>query len=313
MHLVRRTVVATASLALAATLAACTGGEESTKGADKSGQNASQGTETRSAVQAMTAATRKTSEAKSARVSMTMTVPGEGGTVEVNGVMAWDPYAMDVTMTGSQLAATPDAPEKMRMVWLDEAMYMDMGEKAAAERDGKRWLKLDLQAIAESAEDPALAKSMTSGMENMGQSPAQQMGLLLDSPNMKSLGEEKLDGVSTRHYKGSLTIEEMLDANKSLDVLDAKQREQLVEQLKTSGIKGYDIEAWINEDDLPVRIDVAMESPQGTIEMSQTMRDFGADLDLQAPPADETVDLMKMLEELQQGAGGTSAGAGTGI
>lgn len=299
---------------MAATLTACTGGEKS-EGSDKTGQKVTQETESRSALAVMTAVTRKTSEAKSAKVDIEMTVPGEtGGTVEMSGVMGWDPYAMDMTMSGGALAAAGGGgPDKMRMIWLDDAMYMDMGEAASADMDGKRWMKIDLGAIAESSEDPAMAEAMTSGMDSMGQSPAQQMGMLLDSPNMEFVGEDKIDGVATRHYKGSLTLKEALEANKSLEVLDEKEREKLVKQLEASGIEDYRIEAWVDENDLPVRIDVTMETPEGTVEMSQRMSDFGADLSVKAPPAEKTMDLMKMLEELQGANAGTTAGAGSGI
>jgi hypothetical protein len=315
MHAFRRAVLATVSVAMAATLTACTGGEKSDDAGTAGEKKVSQQTDSRSAIAVMTAATRKTSEAKSAKVSMEMTVPGEaGGSVEMSGVMGWDPYALDMTMSGGALAAG-GGPGKTRMIWLDEAMYMDMGEAAAADMDGKRWMKIDLGAMAEAAseENPETAEAMTAGLDNLGQSPAQQMGMLLDSPNIEFAGEEKVGDVATRHYKGSLTIKEALDANKSLEVLDEKEREQLLEQLETSGIEEYQIEAWVNEDDLPVRIDVRMETPEGTVDMTQKMSDFGADLSVQAPPASETMDLMKMLEELQGATEGSGAGAGSGV
>ncbi|MDT0382040.1 hypothetical protein RM572_25070 [Streptomyces sp. DSM 42041] len=311
MRAFRKAVLATVSVAMAATLTACTGGEKSDDAGKAGEEKVSQQTDSRSAIAVMTASTRKTSEAKSAKVSMEMTLPGQaGGTMEMNGVMGWDPYAMDMTMTGGELAGAGGAGGS-RVIWLDDAMYMDMGEAAAADMEGKRWMKIDLGAVAESAEDPEMAEAMTSGLDNLGQSPAQQMGMLLDSPNVKFAGEEKIDGVATRHYTGSLTIEEALKANKSLEVLEEKEREQLLDQLEASGIEEYRIEAWVNEEDLPVRIDVGMETPEGTVDMTQKMSDFGADVSVDAPPASETIDLMKMLEELQ-GAGST-AGAGTGM
>ncbi|MFR9675319.1 hypothetical protein [Streptomyces sp. TR06-5] len=296
-------------MAMAVTLTACTGGEKSDDAGATGEKQVSRQTESHSALAVMTAATRRTSEAKSAKVSLEMTVPGNaGGTVRMSGVMGWDPYAMDVTMSGSAMS-TGGGPEQTRMVWVDDVMYMDMGEAATAEMDGKRWMKIDMGAIAESAEDPAMAEAMTSGMDNMGQSPAQQLGMLLDSPNIEFAGEQRIDGVDARHYTGSLTLQEALDANKSLEVLDKKEREKLVEQLEASGMKEYRIEAWVDEDDLPVRIDAEMETPEGTVETTQRMSDYGTDLSVTAPPASQTVDLMKMLEDLQD----VNAGTGTGM
>jgi len=258
----------------------------------------------RSATQVLTAAYEKTAEAKSAKVSMVMTMPESmdgGGEMTMSGVMGWDPAVMDLTMEGPALATEPDAPEQIRMIMRDNVMYMDMGAKAAKDMEGKRWMKLDMQAAAEASGDEEIAKQMTSGMENMNQDPAQQLALLLDSPNLKHLGSEKIDGVEAEHYKGTLTVKEMMDSNDSLDVLDAKEREELLDAVEKSGIEGYDTEVWVNEDDLPVRMDVGIDSPEGAIEMSMSLSDYGAKAEVEVPPAADTFDLFEMLKEMGEG------------
>ncbi|MFD4583957.1 hypothetical protein [Streptomyces sp. NPDC058434] len=258
------------------------------------------------------AAYKKTSDAKSAKVRMTMTMPAGlegGGTMEMSGVQGWDPGLLDVTMKGSMLTAgDPDAPSQVRMVMVDDAMYMEMGAKQAAEMDGKRWMKLDLKAAAEASGDKALQKQMTGSLENMNQDPAQQLGLLLGSPNIKHIGAEKVDGVKAQHYKGTLTLQEMIDANKSFDVLSADERKKLVANVKKAGITGYDTEVWVNEDDYPVKMVVGMKMPQGTMNMTATYSDYGATATVKAPPAKETFDLFKMLKELE--GAGAEGGAG---
>ncbi|WP_371101170.1 hypothetical protein [Streptomyces sp. PU_AKi4] len=249
------------------------------------------------------AAFKNTSEAKSSKVRMTMTMPAGvdgGGTVELSGVQGWDPAVMDVTMKGSALAAgDPDAPERIRMIMLDNAMYMDMGAKQAAEMDGKRWMKMDFAAIAEASGDAEIQKQMTSGLENMNQDPAQQLALLLESPNLKHIGPEKVDGVQTQRYKGTLSFDEMVDANESFDLLSEEEREELTANVKKAGLKGYDTEVWVNEDNYPVKMVVGMKMPQGTMNMTANYSDYGAKAEVEAPPAAETFDLMEMLKELE--------------
>ncbi|MER6619795.1 MULTISPECIES: hypothetical protein [unclassified Streptomyces] len=249
------------------------------------------------------AAFKNTSEAKSSKVRMTMTMPAGvdgGGTVELSGVQGWDPAVMDVTMKGSALAAgDPDAPERIRMIMLDNAMYMDMGAKQAAEMDGKRWMKMDFAAIAEASGDAEIQKQMTSGLENMNQDPAQQLALLLESPNLKHVGPEKVDGVQTQRYKGTLSFDEMVDANESFDLLSEEEREELTANVKKAGLKGYDTEVWVNEDNYPVKMVVGMKMPQGTMNMTANYSDYGAKAEVEAPPAAETFDLMEMLKELE--------------
>ncbi|MER8236011.1 hypothetical protein ACIRQY_06060 [Streptomyces sp. NPDC101490] len=250
------------------------------------------------------AAYTKTAAAKSAKIKMTMEMPAAvegGGTMEMTGVQGWNPAVMDITVKGSMLSAGgPGAPEQMRMVVLDNAMYMDMGAAKAAEMDGKRWMKLDMKAIAEAAGGQAAGKSMTGGLENMNQDPAKQLALLLESPDLKHVGPEKVDGVDTQHYKGTLTLEQMVAANKNLDVLSEKERAELVAGVKKAGIKAYDTQVWVNADGYPVRMDLGMKMDQGTVKMGMRYSDYGAEATVQAPPAKDTVDLFEMLKGLGQ-------------
>ena len=258
-------------------------------------------------LQALTAAYEKTSAAKSAKIQMTMSIEGAGpesGTMEMTGVQGWAPASMDITMKGSMLSAgNPDAPEQMRMVMLDNVMYMDMGEKQAAEMDGKRWMKLDLKAAAAESGDKALQKQMTGGLDNMNQDPSQQLALLLDSPDLKHVGAEKVNGMETEHYKGTLTFEQMLAANESSKLLSKEEHDKLIENVKKTGLKGYETEVWVNKDGYPARMDVGMEMAEGKAQLRADYSDYGTQSAVQAPPASETVDLFKMLREAGAGEG----------
>ncbi|MFD5369849.1 hypothetical protein [Streptomyces sp. NPDC127103] len=301
----KRAGVAVTAVAVVTGVAGCQDGDGKAAGADKA-QTQSLGDITK----VIRTAYEKTSAAKSAKIRMTMELPagleGGGGTMEMNGVQGWDPAVMDITVKGSMLgAANGGGPDKMRMIMLGNVMYMDMGAEQAAQMDGKRWMKLDMQAAAEASGDKALSKSMTGGLENMNQDPAKQLALLLDSPNLKHLGAEKVDGAETQHYKGTLTLEQMVATNKSLDVLSEKDRAALVESVRKAGITAYDTEVWVREDGYPARMDIGMKSAQGTVTMGMYFSDYGSKATVQAPPAKDTVDLFEMLKGL--GAGGGKA------
>ncbi|MFD6331537.1 hypothetical protein ACFWGI_18430 [Streptomyces niveus] len=299
-----RVGVSLTAVAVVAGVAGCQGGDSGSKAGGSS------------VTEVLTAAYEKTAAAKSAKVSMTMSMPqgmagaAGGGDMEMSGVMGWDPMMMDLTVTGSMMQAEPDAPDKIRMLWVKNAMYMDMGAEAAKDMDGKRWMKLDLAAAAEASGDPAVTKELTGGMENMNQDPAQQLALLLDSPNVKHVGSEKIDGVEARHYKGTLTVDEMLESNEGLDVLSAKERKDLLAGIEKSGIKGYDTEVWVNEDDYPVKMIVGMDTPQGEVKISANYSDYGAKASVQTPPAADTVDLFEMLGGLGEESGAGADGSG---
>lgn len=301
----RRAGVSLTAVAVVAGIAGCQGGSGEKKAAETPKRPE---TQSRAAVtQVLTAAYKKTAAAKTAKVHMTMSMPAgveDGGDMEMSGVMGWNPTLMDITMKGSMFEAppdAPDAPDQIRMVWLDDTMYMNMGAMPAKEMDGKHWVKFDLGAAAEASGDKAMQRKMTAGLENMNQDPAEQLAMLLDSPNVKHIGAEKIDGVEAQHYKGTLTLEEMMASNKSLDVLSEKERADILANMKKSGVKGYDTEVWVNEDDYPVKMDIAIDSPEGKLKMVAKYSDYGAKAAVKAPPAGDTFDLMEMMKELGEG------------
>ncbi|GAA0631465.1 lipoprotein [Streptomyces thermocarboxydovorans] len=302
-------------LTAAAVVAGVAGCQDGDGGGKKAAGSPDSGARSQSSMtEVLQAAYKKTSEVKSAKVRITMAMPAAagGGTTEISGVQGWDPGVMDVTMKGSALAAgDPEAPEPMRMIMLDDVMYINMGAKQAAEMDGKQWMKMDFGALAEKSGDADAQRQMTQSLQNMNQDPAQQLALLLESPNLKHVGPEKVDGVETEHYKGTLSVQEMLEANQGTEgMLSKKERQELVDGLEKAGMKGYDTEVWVNEDDLPVKMVVGMKFPQGTMKMTAHYSDYGTKADVQAPPAGDTFDFMEMLEELERLGGQSGAGLG---
>ncbi|MFF0446372.1 hypothetical protein ACFYT4_08125 [Streptomyces sp. NPDC004609] len=305
----RRVGVSLTAVAVMAGAAACQSGDGDGGGKKQAGEKVGGAgiQSTAEATKVLTAAYKKTSDAKSAKVSMTMTMPAGiegGGDMEMYGVMGWDPAMADLTMKGSALTAASDAggPEQIRMVWVDNVMYMDMGAVAAKEMDGKRWMTFDVTALAEGSGDKALQKQLTGSLESMNQSPAEQLAMLLESKSIKHVGPEKVGGVETQHYKGTLTVAEMLDANESL-VLDAEQRKELLDGVKKAGVTGYDTEVWVNEDGFPVKLDVGISSPEGTVEVIANYSDYGTKAAVQAPPKKDTIDLMEMMKDMGQQPG----------
>ncbi|MEU0401669.1 hypothetical protein ABZ318_15780 [Streptomyces sp. NPDC006197] len=291
----KRAGIALTAAAVVTGVAGCQDGDAKAGGAEPKAQSHGDVTKV------IQAAYEKTSAAKAAKVKMTMTMDGlgaESGTIEMSGVQGWDPAVMDITMKGSMLSAgASSGPEQMRMIMLDQVMYMDMGAKQAAEMDGKRWMKLDMKAAADASGDKALQKQLTGGLDNMNQDPAQQLALLLDSPDLKHVGAEKINGMETQHYKGTLTFEQMLKANESSKLLSKEDHDKLIANVKKTGLKGYDTELWVTEDGYPARMDIGMTMAQGTMRMRADYTDYGTEAAVQAPSAKDTVDLFEMMKD----------------
>ncbi|MEU6623579.1 hypothetical protein ABZ926_22790 [Streptomyces litmocidini] len=290
----KRAGIALTAAAVVTGIAGCQDGDAKAGGAESRAQSHGDVTKV------IQAAYEKTSAAKAAKVRMTMSMEGvgaESGTVEMTGTQGWNPAVMDFTMKGSMLSAgKPGGPEQMHVIMLDQAMYMDMGAEQAAGMDGKRWLKLDLKAVAEASGDKALQKQMTGGLDNMNQDPSQQLALLLDSPDLKHVGAEKVNGMETQHYRGTLTFEQMLKANESSKLLSKEDHDKLIANVRKAGLKGYDTELWVTEDGYPARMNLGMTMAQGTMQIRADYSDYGTKVAVQAPPAKETVDLFEALK-----------------
>ncbi|MGP3999118.1 hypothetical protein [Streptomyces sp. 8N706] len=303
MSVWRRGGVSLIAVAVLAGAAGCQGdGEGKASGASR--KDADQQSSGRTPTQVIAAAFKKTEAAKSAKVRMTMSMPGIGGDngeTVMSGVMGWNPTVMDMTTTGPLSVSAPGVPKKVRMIWRDDVMYMDMGSKAGKETDGKRWMKLDLAAAAKASGDEKLAQRMTGSLDGMNQDPAKQLATLLESPNIRHVGTQKVDGEQAEHYKGTLTVEDMVNADKSQ--LGEKERQELLKTMRKSKIKGYDTEVWVNEDDLPVKMVLGMKTPQGSLTVKTHYYDYGAPVTVEAPPAAETFDVFSMLKDR-----GTEAG-----
>ncbi|MFH8405290.1 hypothetical protein ACH4FX_11015 [Streptomyces sp. NPDC018019] len=93
--------------------------------------------------------------------------------------------------------------EAKRVILVDGVDCMDMGDFG-----GKKWGKFDLKAAAKEAGDSEMTMAVTPGLDDTKQDPAQQLAMLLGSPNIKHLGSGQVVGACAEHYKGSLTVEE---------------------------------------------------------------------------------------------------------
>ncbi|MGV4927146.1 hypothetical protein [Streptomyces sp. BHT-5-2] len=288
----RRTGASLVAVAALAGVASC---QQTSGKADGPGRSAE-----RTPVQALDAAYRKTAAAKSAKVTMSMSMPAglpDGGETKLSGVMGWDPMVMDVTMSESPLGGRSDGAEKSHMVWLDDTVYVDLGKPSEA-FGGKRWGKFDLRAAAAQSGDNALMRQVTAGLDDMNQDPAQQLALLLGSPDVKHLGTGEVNGERAEHYRGSLAVEDGLASLKSVKHLTDEQREKLVANVKKSGIKSYDYDVWVNGHDYPVKMAVDVKTPQGTVKSTADYSDYGTKAAVQAPPAADTADVLAALRDL---------------
>jgi hypothetical protein len=295
MGTIRRISVGVAAAALLAGTAAC--GSEETD--DRSQGSGGENTSARAAFEALSAAAESTENVTSADFEgVTRSPDTMGGEVEITGSMSWEStLVMEMSMTGEQFTADPSVPSVIDVVWLDGVMYMDMGEEFAAETGGRNWMRMDLMAIAEASGDQDTADTLSYGLSESNQDPAQQVALLLQSPEIEHVGQETLDGATVDHYQGTISVEDALNANS--DALTDEERETIVGFMESQGIDSYDIEVWLDENDFPIQIHQSYETALGPVESEMRYSNLGTEVSVTEPPADAVVDWLDLLEQLE--------------
>ncbi|MEU8543414.1 hypothetical protein AB0C52_26070 [Streptomyces sp. NPDC048717] len=308
----KRAGVALTAAAVVTGLAGCEDGD-----AKSAGQSAGKavGKSANDVTAAITAAFEKTSKAKAAKFTMTMEMSGTGatdGTTTMSGVQGWDPTVMDVTMEGGMLAGAragaDGVPGKIRMIMRDNVMYTEMGADMAKKFDGKSWMKMDFDALAKESGDPSL-KAMTANMSGSNQDPAQQLAILLQARGIKHIGPEKIKGTDTEHYKGTVSVDDMMKADKNLGAVPEKDREAIVETMKTAGLKSYDTELWVDKDGYPAKMVVGMKMARGSVKVTAFYSDYGTKAEVTPPPAGKTLDLQEMMKKMMESAADADAAA----
>jgi hypothetical protein len=287
-----RTLAAAAAVLAMAGLAACGGSRTASNAAGASATSVQMVT----VADAMSQSTKVTSQYTSVKMKLSENIHTQGQDVSVtgSGAMSWKPIAMDMTMTMPQLAAQLGGDGSMRMLMSGTTMYMNMGDAAAAKFGGKHWMKMDLSARGASGQ--AMADQMNS---NAGNDPATQLKLFTSSADIKRVGQEAVNGVQATHYAGTVDITKLAAGQ------DASLKSLLSQSTKL-GLTTMNVDLWVNDQSLPVRIHESTPSTAATqFDVTVDYSDYSTTpVTVTAPPAGDTTDLSDKLKGTP--AGGSS-------
>ncbi|MET8410691.1 DUF1396 domain-containing protein [Streptomyces sp. NPDC005195] len=238
---------------------------------------------------AVAAAAKNTAAITSLTYRMTGKVP-ETGRVEAEASMSMKPPAMSMKMN----ALDQGADGKMEIRVVDKAMYLGGGQAAAKELDGKSWMKFDLSAAAGG---PGTGKLPSQA----GQDPSQESTYLTGSKDVKKVGTEKVDGVRTTHYKGTVTLDDLRASLKGEDKATREKREKSLKQYEDLGADKLTMDMWIGPDDHTKQVRVRAAADKGPFDVTLTFLDYNKPVTVKAPPAKDTVDLAAMMKDAQAG------------
>lgn len=138
------------------------------------------------------------------------------------------------------------------MRWEEEIPYIELGEEFSEWTDGRGWAAPYLPALAERYGEEGTADAVISGLDAAAQDPGQQLRCSWSRPTPSGLGTEGLNGTEVTHHRGALSVEDTLEGGADNDSLTEEKRERLAQTVRDEGVESYDIDAWVDANDVPV-------------------------------------------------------------
>jgi hypothetical protein len=162
-------------------------------------------------------------------------------------------------------------------------LYMSMPFLATMLPQGKTWVKADLDKLAST-----MGSNFGQLVGQSSQNPSDTLAMLRAVGDVDEVGSETVDGVDVTHYRASIDLAKA-----------AKQKgvpQTAVDRLRQSGApEKLPVEVWIGDDDgLPRKMtldyDAKTQGSPVSTKMTMTFSDWGSDVAVEAPPADEVFD-----------------------
>ncbi|MFH8802492.1 LppX_LprAFG lipoprotein [Streptomyces sp. NPDC017936] len=229
---------------------------------------------------ALRAAEKATERAASARVRSTA-VMGTTLSLTASGALGWGDGltgTLSITYTGGTTADTMRALgiTTMEARYLPDAYYARTGEAFAARTGGRHWVRYayeDLRSLGAGADFADQMRNIT---------PDRSVRLLLDSDDVRAVGEETVEGRTTTHYSGTVDVADVEDAG-------------LKRQLEQAGVTGETVDVWVDDRDLLVKKVEKGRTTAGGYSQTAFFSDYGVRVTARRPPAEDTADFEDLL------------------
>ncbi|MEU3826172.1 hypothetical protein GT045_10395 [Streptomyces sp. SID486] len=294
---VRRATLSIAVVAALTGVAAC-GTTDADKAAGKTAIHVSP-------IAALRSAEKSTDSAESAKVRSTTSV-GDLMAMTANGALTWENGLkgnLTITYTGGKMAEAMKkaGTQSMEARYLPDAYYAHMGDTFAQQAGGKHWLKYSYDDLAKLG--GASGSYMKDQIQNA--TPNQSVKMLLASGDVKKVGEEKISGVDTTHYSGTVNVADLASKTSNLS---ADQLSALKKQLSQAGVTTDTVDLWINDQNLLVKKTEKADTANGAMTNTTVYTDYGVKVSAEAPPAADTRDFGDLMKAGGSPASGTSTG-----
>jgi hypothetical protein len=252
-----------------------------------------------------------TRDAGSARVSYSATfhlaAAPPPGTVSMTGEGQFD-YAnqrghmvFDMTEVLQPTGEPPEGAGEVEMIFAGPVLYMKMPFLTKLLSDPKPWIKVDLEAARQGDQN-------ISQLAQLGQSDPTQILELLGGTTRRvdDLGAEDVRGVPTTHYGM------VLDLVQAAEQASESARPSVQNLIQRTGAATMPAEIWIDDDgrmrrmtyevDLAAAASEEASAERDTMAVAMELYEFGIQVDVEAPPENQVVDLLQLIEAQQGGS-----------
>jgi hypothetical protein len=241
-------------------------------------------------------AAQATSEASGVRITFTGSAQGSVPmSLSGKGVMNGETNRASLTMSATGSSAAGTQSFTLEEIVDGGDIYMRSPELGSAFGGSAQWLLMRSEVFGD------LLQANASGA-GLSASPTQQLDALKDaSYEVAEVGQERVNGVVTTHYRALLDIDELTEQLKS-EV--SGEFGELIEQ-SMEEISGATVDVWIDTDGLLRRetSTAAMDS-LGSFTMTMDFSDYGIHPNIQIPPSSQVHDVTSLVEEALDEFGG---------
>lgn len=233
-----------------------------------------------------------TTEAKTSKVSINvdMSKSSTPGVTTMTMEGAFDYANKQGRMTMELPFGEGGSPQRMETLFFGTVLYEQLPPQLRPMLGGKPWVKIDLQAFAK-ASGRDFGDLSTLQSADPTRALAQLRGV---SDDVTEVGREQVRGEDTTHYRFTMDLE------KAIATAPEAQRDLLRKSLEKAATTNVPAEAWIDGDGrLRKLVQAITTTTTGPMTVTIELFDFGTDVDVREPPADDVADAMQFLPPAQ--------------
>jgi len=211
---------------------------------------------------------------------MTISALGTPISIGAHGSFDRQEGMLDLDLSGFPGASGGDST--VRILYLtengDPVVYTRL-PMASARTGGKLWVRIDTQQAGSAA-----GVDVQKMIGSLGQNPADALALLRSAGNFSAVGKETIGNVETTHYHGTIELGRAAQTN--------GVPPDLVQRLHALGVGTESpVDAWVDGQGYLRQIKQSYGAGKLlSEEMTTTLSDYGTDVNVTAPPADEVYD-----------------------